>query len=71
MESERNPTTLVFFRLPFLMVDADQPTAVPRLVEFFVIKCFTRIHKGKKLAVEVSSNGKKREAVRARKKKKW
>jgi hypothetical protein len=71
MESERNPAALAFFRLPLLMVDADQPVAIPCLVDFFVIRCFTRIHKGKKLAVEVHSNGKKRDAVRVRKKKWW
>jgi hypothetical protein len=29
---------------------------IPHLVEFFVIRRFTRIHKGKKLVVEVRNN---------------
>jgi hypothetical protein len=63
MEYERKPTFLALFRLLLLMVDADQLMTVPRLVVFFVIRRFTRIHKGKKLEVEVRNNGKKRKSA--------
>jgi hypothetical protein len=39
------------------------------MAKFFVIRRFARIHKGKKLVVEVCGNGKSRGAMRARKKK--
>jgi hypothetical protein len=32
-----------------LVVDADQPTVVPHLVEFFAIGRFNHIHRGKSL----------------------
>jgi hypothetical protein len=69
MESERNPAIFAFFESTLLIVDVVHPTAIPRLVEFFVIRHFTRIHKGKKLAVEVHGTGETREATRASKKK--
>jgi hypothetical protein len=68
MESKRNPAAFAFFRSPLLIADVDQPMIVPLLAEFFVIRHFTRIQKGKKLVVEVCGNGKSRGAMRARKK---
>jgi hypothetical protein len=47
MDSGRNLDFLALFNSLLVMADADQPTAVPLLEEFFFIGLFTRIRREK------------------------